>query len=818
MSRLTDLISKTKAKDPQLGADLEREFRALSSRLSFGLNFERHKPEAVELPQRPVRRGDKVRVLPPRGSTAKGDQRLWLVKAIHRANKSADLDLVNTTESMTQTVLLDDLVVVAEFRDVIYPGLTPTGKVSYGGKKPWHTVINGENYHALKALTWTHRGKVDAIYIDPPYNTGAKDWKYNNDYVESEDLYRHSKWLAMMERRLLVAKELLNPLDSVLVVTIDEKEYLRLGLLLEQVFPEARIQMVSTIIKPEGTNRMGEFSRTNEFVYFIMFGASRVLATSDDMSGRTEITTTKPIEWRNLRRRENTSTRDARPNQFYAIIVDPIKGCIKDVGDPLPPDANRYDVFIPEGCYAVFPLKPDGTEMLWGVTPDRFRYLVKNGYARVRNAGKGPDGVSVQYLAQGTVKAIEDGEVEITGRDIHGAVDGYFKEPSVMPKTTWNKASHNAQTAGTLILSSLIPNRKFPFPKSLYAVEDALYFFVKDKQEAVILDFFAGSGTTAHAVMRMNKRDSGKRQCISITNNEVGADEQKSLKEQNLRPGDPDWEKFGICDYITKPRVESAITGKTQNGDVIEGNYHFLRKVEKEQSRNFKQIGFTDSSMLDSVSRKKQLVALVNNLPQTLVTEPCPFIVSEEHTSSILFDAQRVEDWLEALDGKLHITDFYIVTPVKRIFDTVKAQVVELLGPLIVYEEEQIPMAEGFEENAEFFTLTYEAPLSVSYQTAFARIAPLLWLRAGSVGRRIDKLPDAGWDVADAYGLLVELDKATDFLKATRNCKSLRIAYIVTDDERRFQALARRLRECVEPIRLYESYLTNFSFANGEDA
>ena len=96
MSRLTDLIAKAKAKDPQLGADMEREFRALSSRLSFGLNFERHRPEAVELPQRPVRRGDKVRVLPPRGSTAKGDQRLWLVKKIVRDGdkKRAELELL----------------------------------------------------------------------------------------------------------------------------------------------------------------------------------------------------------------------------------------------------------------------------------------------------------------------------------------------------------------------------------------------------------------------------------------------------------------------------------------------------------------------------------------------------------------------------------------------------------------------------------------------------------------------------------------------------------------------------------------------------
>lgn len=162
MSRLSDLIAQAKAKDPQLGADLDREVQALSSRLAFGLNFERHRPEAVELPQRPVRRGDKVRVLPPRGSTARGDQRLWVVKAIHKAKKTADLDLMVAPGTEAQTAALEDLVVVAEFRDTIYPGLISTGKVERGGDKPWHTVINGENYHALKALTWTHRGRTAA--------------------------------------------------------------------------------------------------------------------------------------------------------------------------------------------------------------------------------------------------------------------------------------------------------------------------------------------------------------------------------------------------------------------------------------------------------------------------------------------------------------------------------------------------------------------------------------------------------------------------------------------------------------------------------
>ena len=129
---------------------------------------------------------------------------------------------------------------------------------------------------------------------------------------------------------------------------------------------------------------------------------------------------------------------------------------------------------------------------------------------------------------------------------------------------------------------------------------------------------------------------------------------------------------------------------------------------------------------------------------------------------------------------------------------------------------DEFPIAEGFEENAEFFTLTYETPVSVNHNRAFARIAPLLWLRAGSRGRRIDNQPDAGWEVVDTYGLLVDVDHATPFIKVVVKAKVLRVAYIVTDDDRRFQAIARRLPDGVEPVRLYESYLTNFSFTNGE--
>lgn len=702
MSRLTDLIAQAKAKDTQLGADLDMEFKVLSSRLPFGLNFERHRPEAVELPQRPIRKGNKVRVLSPRGSLKKGDQRLWHVKGLRKDSDGsvADLDLLGVAEPEMRSVSLDDLVVVAEFRDTVYPGLISTGKVERDGSKPYHTVINGENYHVLKALTYTHRGRVDAIYIDPPYNNGRKDWKYNNDYVESDDLYRHSKWLAMMERRLLIAKELLNPAESVLIVTIDENEYLRLGLLLEQVFPESNISMVSSIINPAGAGRNADFSRTDEYIYFVRFGKARILPEQRDEERR-------PVTWDTLRRSDLSSVRPTRPGQFYPFYVNLSTHRIEAIGDPLTSDVPRESVPARSGCVAVFPVRPDGTEMNWGITVGPARKRLESGYLRVgKYTASAPQQYAISYLTGGIIDDIRNGRVEITGRAADGSViASYVTGRLVMPTTAWNNPSHDAQRFGTEILKALIPNRRFPFPKALYAVEDCLRHVLADKRAATVVDFFSGSGTTLHALMRLNRQDSGRRQCISVTNNEVGADEQKALREQGLRPGDDKWEQWGICDYITKPRVQAAITGETPEKVPIEGDYKFT---------------------------------------------------------------------------------------------------------------DEFPMSEGFDENAEFFTLTYETSLAVNHNLAFTRIAPLLWLRAGSRGRRIDTLPADGWAVVDSYGLLVDLDTATPFIKAVSKTQGLRIVFIVTDDDRRFQSIASRFPEGVEPVRLYESYLTNFSFANGD--
>jgi adenine-specific DNA-methyltransferase len=703
VSRVNDLLRQLRDKEPQLAQDLEREVAALADRRAFGLNFERHVPEAVELPGRKIRKGDKVRVLPPRGELpTKAGERLWRVVGVDRPAATATLVRLDADE--TASAALDDLVVVAEFRDPIYPGLVSTGKVERGGDKPFHTVINAENYHALETLLFTHRGKVDCIYIDPPYNTGAKDWKYNNDYVESDDLYRHSKWLACMERRLALAKELLNPDDSVLIVTIDEKEYLGLGILLEQTFPESRIQMVTTVINPKGSPRSNAFSRVEEYIFFVATGSATPQLSTFDMTSRSEAAESR-VEWVGLRRRGSNWQRAARPALFYPIFVDPSTGKLIECGDPLPAGVHRDSVPDRANLRTVWPLNSRGAESRWQMAPQNVMDLVASGHVRSSIQAKG--GVTMDYLSTGQRRQIANGDITIIGRDANGAViveyPGFRLQ---VAKTVWNVPAHDATAFGTRLVSTLIDGRRFPFPKSMYAVEDALRFYVGHKSSATIVDFFAGSGTTAHAVMRLNKQDGGRRRCISVTNNEVAADEHKRLRQDGLRPGDPGWERWGICEYITKPRIRAAITGKTPDGEPIKGDYKFT---------------------------------------------------------------------------------------------------------------DEFPMADGFEENVEFFTLTYEAPLRVASNREFAKIAPLLWLRAGSRGRRVDDI-SAGWDVADAYGVLADLDHTEDFLKAVAGNDDIVIAFIVTDEDRLFESVAQELPEHVEPVRLYEAYLRNFEIESGRGA
>jgi adenine-specific DNA-methyltransferase len=219
----------------------------------------------------------------------------------------------------------------------------------------------------------------------------------------------------------------------------------------------------------------------------------------------------------------------------------------------------------------------EGTEMLWGLTPEALRRNWADGFVRVNWNPNKKTGTSY-YLPSGTIASIRAGEVTITGRRADGSVEGFYAPETgatTPPKRVWNMRSHNAETGGTNILTRLIPGRRFEYPKSLYAVEDTLRFMVGHKPEALVLDFFAGSGTTAHAVMRLNKQDGGRRRSIMVTNNEVSAAEANALAEKGFRPGDAKWEALGICEFLTKPRVRAAITGETPGGQPINGKYRF---------------------------------------------------------------------------------------------------------------------------------------------------------------------------------------------------------------------------------------------------
>ena len=415
-----------------------------------------------------------------------------------------------------KTFQLDELVVVAEFGEPIYPTLKPLDSVENAPDSGlWHTLIEADNYHALQLLDYLYAEKVDCIYIDPPYNTGAKDWKYNNDYVDSSDAYRHSKWLSMMEKRLKIAKKLLNPKDSVLIVTIDEKEYLHLGCLLEELFPEANIQMVTDIINAKGVARINQFSRVEEYIYFVQFGTSKPAPTSDSMldfevTGNYKQSAGDTIPWARMLRRGSNSHREHSENCFYPIFVNEDKEIIDSVGFPPGKGNSREIVDVPKGCVAVWPMHAGEVEGCWQLSRPKFVQALEDGTAKLGRKNKLGQW-SINYLNQGLLDEIAAGGVVITGKDDKGAVILERKADKLnSAKSVWNKKSHDASLYGSVLLSSII-GKRFSYPKSVYSEYDTIRFYVKNKPNALILDFFAGSGTTCHAVNLMNAADGGNR-------------------------------------------------------------------------------------------------------------------------------------------------------------------------------------------------------------------------------------------------------------------------------------------------------------------
>ncbi len=607
MAKIEDLIAQIP--DERLKKAIGNEVRELKKNKKFGLVFEDHLPETVRLPKLPVKEGEVV------AKKRESGNELWRVKSIrkHIATLERAVEGYALPSDSGVEVPMSELVVVRSFGDPIYPALVPVDRVARGGSdKPWHMLINSDNFHALQLLLYAYEGKVDVIYIDPPYNTGARDWKYNNDYVDKTDSFRHSKWLSMMKKRLLLAKRLLKT-SGVLIVTIDEHEVQHLGVLLEQndMFSNYTRQMVTIVINEKGVAR-GKLSRVEEYAFFCFGPKAEIPPQSDDLLSPDlrDPQKLRVPRWERLLRGGAGARRKDSEKLFYPIHVDPRTSTITKVGEFLP---LGVDPKIPDDRTIAWPIRTDGSPGRWRASPATLRQYINKGYAKLGGYDARRKTWTVLYLGRKAQKQIEKGAIEIASRD------GNTKSVVLKPvagdqrqiKTVWHRGTHDSGTYGSTILRTILgEDGDFAYPKSLYAVRDTLRIVTSNRPDAIILDFFGGSGTTFHATALLNNELGGSRQSILVTNNEVADKVEAKLLERDVFPGDPEFEKHGVAESIAWPRCRSILTGHRMDGRLLEGDYLHGRAMSEgfDENLEYFRVDFLDP---DEVARGDAFKAIV---------------------------------------------------------------------------------------------------------------------------------------------------------------------------------------------------------------
>lgn len=401
---------------------------------------------------------------------------------------------------------------------------------------PVNILIEGDNYHALSVLNFTHQSKIDVIYIDPPYNTGNRTWKYNNNYIDKEDSYRHSKWLSFMDKRLRLTKNLLKD-DGIIVVTIDDYEIFALGMLMDEIFGEQnRLGNVVVINKKSGRTTDKFFATSHE--YYLFYAKNSELAKVGDMavSDRSEEYTFEDniskFKYRDFLRTGGYSTPEERPNSYYPIYFNEKKNIIS-----IEKIANGIEIW---------PIDSKGAKRVWRRTRPTLVEDVKKGDIIITKNGSG----------KLTVKIKER-----------------LKEES-KPKTVWDNPQYDAASHGTKLLEDIMGQSKtFDYPKSLYAVKDAIRILINEKQSPIVLDFFAGSGTTGHAVLELNKENDNGCQFILCTNNEINGLEME-LRRKGL--SEKDMQEYGVCRRVTYPRLEKVMNGY-KDSEPTGGNLKYFK-------------------------------------------------------------------------------------------------------------------------------------------------------------------------------------------------------------------------------------------------
>jgi adenine-specific DNA-methyltransferase len=386
-------------------------------------------------------------------------------------------------------------------------------KIVADKQAPYNFLLEGDNLHSLKLLEKTHKGKIDVIYIDPPYNTGAKDWKYNNNFVDSNDTFRHSKWLSFMSDRLVIASSLLTP-EGIIIVSIDHYELSQLIMLMDSIFGEEnRIGIVTVVHKPEGRNQEKFFGTSNEFALFYAkrkplanFSGELIFSDLEEYCTKDKV---GPYKLKNFIRMSDGkyATREAKPNFFYPIYVD-----FRNKNISLEPKPG-YD--------KVLPITKAGVERTWKTLPKTF----------------------VKYFEKGNIELVKS---ETDPGSIYEKL-----RPAEIIRTHWLKKEYHSYHYGTKILNDLLGTKKFDFPKSLYLVKDIIN--ITSDSNSIILDFFAGSGTTGHAVAQLNQEDGGNRKYILCTNNENNICEEVTWQRlKNIQTDLPHNLKYFKTDFIKK--------------------------------------------------------------------------------------------------------------------------------------------------------------------------------------------------------------------------------------------------------------------------
>lgn len=421
--------------------------------------------------------------------------------------------------------------------------------------KPTHVLIEGDNYHALQVLAYTHARSVDVIYIDPPYNTGNKDFKYNDRFVDKEDGYRHSKWLSFMAKRLKLAKTLLKD-TGVLLVSIDENEFAQLKLLSDEIFGEKNF-IAELIWDKTRKNNVRFFSVGHEQI--LVFAKSRAdleqtgVVWREEKGGLKELLD-KYFELRatlgddyaaietDLRAWHKSLAKDHPSKGFGRCLNVDKRGPWRDDNISAPGGGGgRYDVL-----HDVTGLPCEVPERGWCWSQVTMQEKIKEGF--------------VKFRADHTEPPIRKKHLLVTTED--GDTDLYV---SVMPSVISRQAQVSVNQLRDIFGTDVFNN-----PKDYEVIARLIGYVTNRHKRAVVVDFFAGSGTTAHAVMRLNMEDGGSRQCILVTNDEG------EFKDDNgaVLPG-------GICTHVTYPRLKKVIEGyTTPKGSTVAGfgeNLEFLR-------------------------------------------------------------------------------------------------------------------------------------------------------------------------------------------------------------------------------------------------